>query len=74
VGNKDFQQKAHLESHMLVHSSSSGADTLIAKSFGLLNDLFPFSSILDADDPVFNLNLTNILFDVILPSLHGSSL
>jgi hypothetical protein len=44
------------------------------KSFGLLNDIFPFPSILDAGYPVFNLHLTNILFDVILPSVLGSSL
>jgi hypothetical protein len=48
-------------------SSSSDAELrLIAESFGLFNDLFPFPSILDADDPVFNLHLTNILFHVIL--------
>jgi hypothetical protein len=55
--------------------SSSGAELpLIAESFDLLNDLFPSPSILDADDPVFNLHLTNILFDVILPSVLGSCL
>jgi hypothetical protein len=41
---------------------------LITESLGLLNDPFPFLSILDADQ-VFNLHLTNILFDVILPSV-----
>ena len=44
------------------------------ESFGLLNDIFPFPSILDAGYPVFNLNLANILFDVVLPSVLGSSL
>jgi hypothetical protein len=44
------------------------------QSFGLLNDIFPFPSIPDAGYPVFNLNLANILFDVILPSVLGSSL
>jgi hypothetical protein len=39
----------------------------MVESFGLLNDLFPFSSILDAEAPVFNLHLTNILSDVIVP-------
>jgi hypothetical protein len=43
-------------------------------SFGLLNDIFPFPSILDAGYPVFNLHLANILFDVILPSVLGFSL
>jgi hypothetical protein len=47
---------------------------LMVESFGLLNDLFPFPSILDAGYPVFNLHLPNILFDVILPSVLGSSL
>jgi len=47
---------------------------VMVESFGLLNDPFPFPSILDADYPVFNLHLANILFDVILPSVLGSSL
>jgi hypothetical protein len=56
-------------------SSSSGAElSSIAQSFGLLNDRFSFPSILYADDPVFNLHLRNILFDVIRPSVLGSSL
>jgi len=38
---------------------------LVVESFGLLNDIFPFSSILDTGYPVFNLHLANILFDVI---------
>jgi hypothetical protein len=43
-------------------------------SFVLLNDFFPFPSILDAGYPVFDIHLANILFDVILPSVLGSSL
>ena len=46
---------------------------LMVESFGLLNDLFPFPLILDADYPVFNFHLANILFDI-LPSILGSSL
>jgi len=46
----------------------------LVESFGLLNDHFPFPSILDASYPVFDLNLANVLFDVILPSVLGSSL
>ena len=46
---------------------------LMVDSFGLLN-IFPFPSILDASYPVFNLHLANILFDIILPSVLGSSL
>jgi len=44
---------------------------LVVESFSLLNDLFPFPSILDAGYPVFNLHLANTLFDVILPSVLG---
>jgi hypothetical protein len=47
---------------------------LMVESFGLLNDIFPFPSILDADYPIFNVHLANILFDVIIPSVFGSSL
>jgi hypothetical protein len=59
----------------ILFASSSGAELpLMVKSFGLLNDLFPFPSILDTDTPVFNLHLANILSNVILPSVLGSSL
>ena len=47
---------------------------LVVESFRLLNDIFPFPSILDAGYPVFSLHLANILFDAILPSVLGSSL
>jgi hypothetical protein len=46
----------------------------LVKSFGLLNDLFPFPSILDAGFPVLDLQLANVLFDVILPYILGTSL
>ena len=46
----------------------------LVESFGLLNDLFPFPSILDAGYPVFDLHLADVLFDVILLSVLGSSL
>ena len=45
----------------------------LVESFGLLNDLFPFSSILDSGYPVFDLHLADVLFIVILPSVLGSS-
>jgi hypothetical protein len=51
-----------------------GAELSLVESFGLLNDLFPFSSILDAGYPVLDLQLANVLFDVVLPSVLGSSL
>jgi hypothetical protein len=44
------------------------------ESFGLLKDLFPFPSILVAGYPVLDLQLADVLFDVILPSVLGSSL
>jgi hypothetical protein len=47
---------------------------LMVESFGLLTDLFPFPSILDAGYPVFDHHLANVLFDVIFPSILGSSL
>jgi hypothetical protein len=46
----------------------------LVESFGLLNDLFPFPPILDTGYSVFDLHLANVLFNVILPSLLGSSL
>jgi hypothetical protein len=49
--------------------------SLIAERFGLLYDLLlPFLSIPDANCPIFDLHLANVLFDVILPSVLGSSL
>ena len=49
--------------------------SLIAESFGLLNDLLlPFLSILDVSCSIFYIHLANVLFDVILPSVLGSSL
>jgi len=44
------------------------------ESYGLLNDIFPFPSILDTGYPIFNPHLANVLFDAILPSLLGSTL
>ena len=44
---------------------------LVVESFGILYDIFPFPSILDAGNPDFNLHLANILFDIILPSVLG---
>jgi len=49
--------------------------SLIVESFGLLNDLLlPFLLILDASCPIFYLHLAKAQFDVILPSVLGSSL
>jgi hypothetical protein len=51
-----------------------GAELPLVESFGLLNDLLPFHSILDEGYPVLDLQLANVLFNVILPSVLGSSL
>jgi hypothetical protein len=51
-----------------------GAELHLIESFGLLNHLFPFSSILDAGYPVLDLQLANVLLYVILLSVLGSSL
>jgi hypothetical protein len=51
-----------------------GVGTSLIESFGPLDDLFPFPSILDAGYLVFDLQLANVLFDVILPSVLESSL
>jgi len=68
---------------MLVHPSKNvpppgifffQALNFLVEGFGLLSDLFPFSSILDAGYPVVDLHLVDVLFDVILPSILGSSL
>ena len=49
--------------------------SLITESFDLLNDLLlPFLSILDASCPIIDLHSANVLFDIILPSVLGSSL
>jgi hypothetical protein len=46
----------------------------LVQSFDLLHDLFPLPSILDAGYPVFDFHLSDVLCDVILPSVLGSSL
>jgi hypothetical protein len=64
----------HLSAVICKHHLLPGAELPLVESFGLLNDLFPFPPILDAGYPVLDLHLTNVLFDVILPSVLGSSL
>jgi hypothetical protein len=46
----------------------------LVESSGLLNELFPLPSILDAGYSVFDLHLADFLCDVIHPSVLGSSL
>jgi hypothetical protein len=56
------------------HLLLPGTELPLVENFGLLNNLFPFPLILDAGYPVFDLQLANVLFDVILPSVLGFSL
>ena len=58
----------------IVTSSSVTELPLLVEGYRLLNDIFPFPSILDAGYPIFNLLMANVLFDIILPSVLGSSL
>jgi len=51
-----------------------GTELPLVESFGLLNDLFTLLLILDAGYPVLDLHLADVLFNVILPSVLGSSL
>jgi len=59
---------------MIFFSFFFQALNFLVESFGLLNELFPFPSILDAGYPGFALHLADVLFDVILPSVLGSIL
>jgi hypothetical protein len=68
---KEFSLSTHL---LLLLLLGAELPLMGVESFGLLNDNFPYPSILDAGYPVFNLHLANILIDVILPSALGSSL
>jgi hypothetical protein len=61
--------------HFIIHSIFFFFQALnfLVENFDLLNDLFPFSSILDAGYPVSDHHLADVLFDVILPTVLGSS-
>ena len=47
--------------------------TFSFESFGLLNDVFPFYTILDTRCPIFDVQQMNILYYIVFPSLLGSS-
>jgi hypothetical protein len=42
-------------------------------SFGLLNDVFPFYTVLDTGCLIFDLMLVDVLYYVVFPSLFGPS-
>ena len=52
-------------------SSSSGTEIPLVGGFGLHNDILPVCSILNTGYPIFNLHLTNVLYDIDLPSILG---
>jgi hypothetical protein len=55
-------------------STSLGAEPpLVVGSFGLLNDFLPFYSILNTGYPIFDLHVTDVLYDIVLPSVLGLS-
>jgi len=59
----------------MLFSSSSGTELpFVVEMFDVFNDIFPFPSIMDTGYPIFKLHLANVLFDVFLPSILGSSL
>ena len=60
--------------YIYTHLLLPGAELPLVESFGPLNDLFPFPSILDAGYPVLDVQLADVLFDVILSPVLGSSL
>ena len=66
------QAKKHPDWLALSSSSSSGAEPPLVGSFGLLNDDLPLCSTLDTGYPIFDLHLTEVLYDV-FPSMLGSS-
>jgi hypothetical protein len=55
-------------------SSSLGVTTSYIESFSLLNDISPFTTVLDADSPIPYLHFTDVLFNNIIPSALRSSL
>jgi len=65
------QAKKHPDWLALSSSSSSGAEPPLVGSFGLLNDDLPLCSTLDTGYPIFDLHLTEVLYDVVLPSMLG---
>jgi hypothetical protein len=72
----DIEQNIKSRALLLMQHSDllPSAEPPLVESFGPLNDLFPFPTIMDAGCPVFDLQLADVLCDVILPSVLGSSL
>ena len=55
-------------------SSSLGVTTSYIGSVSLLNDISPFTTVLDADCPILYLHFTDALFNIVIPSTLRSSL
>ena len=49
------------------NNNNNNNELPLVESFGLLNELFPFPSILGTGYPVLDLQLANVLLDFILP-------
>jgi hypothetical protein len=47
--------------------------TSFVESFDLLNKVFPFHSVLNTGCPIFNIQLADILYYIVFPSLFGPS-
>ena len=58
---------------LISSSSSSGAEPPLIGGFGLLNEILLLCFILDTGKPIFYFHLTKTLYDVVLPSIFGSS-
>jgi hypothetical protein len=52
------------EGHLCKHFFSFQALNFLVERFGLLDDLFPFPSILDAGYPVLDFQLAIVLFNL----------
>jgi hypothetical protein len=65
-------QKQMGKLHFVAHTPpSSGSTTLVIECFCLLNDFFPFMSVLNAVLPIIYFHGIQIIFNIILPPNLG---
>ena len=67
------RQEIEVSSSSSSCSPSSGVESPLIGSFGLLNDDLTLCSILETGYPIFYLHLTEVLYDDVLPSMLGFS-